>query len=178
MQRITDIYRRAGRNAATVSDRTVDTPNGTVDVVFNINEGDKTGVKEIHFVGNQAFSTGRLLGLMETTEMNFLSFFKTSDVYDPDRIAKDAEAIRRFYLKNGYADFRVIGVDPVYDPARAAISSRSRVEEGGSLPRRLGQRRIAHLNGVSDAALQSCAPASTPATSTMATPVQKTDRAA
>ena len=30
---------------------------------------------------------GRLRGLMQTTEMNLLSFFKTSDVYDPDRIA-------------------------------------------------------------------------------------------
>ena len=65
VQRIMDVYRRAGRNAATVSVRTVETPNGTVDVVYDINEGEKTGIKEIRFVGNQAFSSGRLLGLME-----------------------------------------------------------------------------------------------------------------
>ncbi len=112
VQRIADVYRRAGRNAATVSVRTVETPNGTVDVVYDVNEGEKTGIKEIRFVGNQAFSSGRLMSLMDSTEMNFLSFFKTSDVFDPDRLAKDAEAIRRFYLKNGYADFRVVGVDP------------------------------------------------------------------
>ncbi len=68
-------------NAATVTERTVQTPNSTVDVVFDINEGDKTGVKEIRFVGNHVYSDVKLKGLMETTEMNYLSFFKTSDVY-------------------------------------------------------------------------------------------------
>ncbi len=109
IQRIEDVYRRAGRSGARVTARTVQTPRGTIDVVFDINEGEKTGIKEIHFAGNHVFSTPRLLGLMETTEMNYLSFLKTSDVYDPDRLAKDAEAIRRYYLKNGYADFRLIG---------------------------------------------------------------------
>ena len=69
--------------------RTVELPNGRVDVVFTIDEGDKTGVKAINFVGNQVYSGYRLRGLMQTTEMNFLSFFKTTDVYDPDRIAAD-----------------------------------------------------------------------------------------
>ena len=45
---------------------------------------------------------------MTTTESNLLSFLKTSDVYDPDRIAADLELLRRFYLKHGYADFRVV----------------------------------------------------------------------
>jgi outer membrane protein insertion porin family len=79
------VYRRSGRAAATVTARTVDLPNGRVDVVFTINEGEKTGVKAINFVGNHAFSDGKLRDLMQTTEMNLFSFLKTSDVYDPDR---------------------------------------------------------------------------------------------
>jgi outer membrane protein insertion porin family len=78
--RLQEIYRRSGRAAAKISFRTVELPNGRIDVVFTVDEGDKTGVKEIKFVGNQVYSTGRLVGLMETTEMNFLSFLKTSDV--------------------------------------------------------------------------------------------------
>ena len=65
VQRILDIYRRSGHNAATVSVRTVQTPNKTVDVVFDINEGDKTGIKRISFVGNHAYSDSKLKGLME-----------------------------------------------------------------------------------------------------------------
>ncbi|WP_395665957.1 outer membrane protein assembly factor BamA [Methylocella sp.] len=130
IERIKDVYRRSGRAAASVRARTVDLPNGRVDVVFTIEEGDKTGIKEINFVGNQAFSAGKLRDLMQTTEMNFLSFFKTSDVYDPDRIASDLELIRRFYLKNGYADFRVIGSDAQFNPELGGYVITITVEEG------------------------------------------------
>ena len=56
--------------------------------------------------------------------MNFLSWFKTSDVYDPDRIAQDEEAIRKYYMKNGYADFRIVNTDVAYlaGPTRATSS--------------------------------------------------------
>jgi outer membrane protein insertion porin family len=151
--RIQDVYRRSGRNTATVSARTVETPNGSVDVVFDINEGEKTGIKEIRFVGNSAISTSTLLGLMETTEMNYLSFLKTSDVYDPDRIAKDAEAIRRYYLKNGYADFHVIGTDAVYDPAAGGYILTISVEEGPQYT--VGSVHVeSQLRGVSSEELQ------------------------
>ena len=130
VQRILEIYRRTGRAAATVTSRTVDLPNGRIDVVFTIVEGDKTGVKAINFVGNQVFSSGKLAGLMQTTEMNLLSFLKTTDVYDPDRIAADQELIRRYYLKNGYADFRVVGSDARYDAEQNGYIITITVEEG------------------------------------------------
>ena len=130
VQRILEIYRRTGRAAATVTSRTVDLPNGRIDVVFTIVEGDKTGVKAINFVGNQVFSSGKLAGLMQTTEMNLLSFLKTTDVYDPDRIAADQELIRRYYLKNGYADFRVVGSDARYDAEQKGYIITITVEEG------------------------------------------------
>jgi len=128
--RLTEIYRRAGRAAAKISYRTVELPNGRVDVVFTVVEGDKTGIREIKFVGNNVYSTRRLVGMMESTEMNFMSFFKTSDVYDPDRVAADLELVRRFYLKNGYADFRVVSSDAVYDAAQQGYIVTIVVEEG------------------------------------------------
>jgi outer membrane protein insertion porin family len=130
IERIRDVYRRAGRGAATVTSRTVNLPNGRIDVVYTINEGGKTGVRAIEFVGNQSYSAYRLRGIMQTTEMNFLSWIKNSDVYDPDRISADLELIRRFYLKNGYADFRVTGSDAQYDEARQGWIVRITMEEG------------------------------------------------
>ncbi|MCI0599235.1 MAG: outer membrane protein assembly factor BamA, partial [Beijerinckiaceae bacterium] len=130
IERIKDVYRRSGRAAASVTVRTVDLPNGRVDVVFTVDEGDKTGVKTINFVGNHAYSEGKLRDLMQTTEMNLFSFFKTSDVYDPDRIASDLELIRRFYLKNGYADFRIVGSDAQFDPEQGGYIITITLEEG------------------------------------------------
>ncbi|PIU07568.1 MULTISPECIES: outer membrane protein assembly factor BamA [Methylobacterium] len=114
IERIRDVYRRSGRGTAKVSYRTVDLPNGSIDVIYTIDEGDKTGIVSINFVGNQVYSESKLRDLMSSSEMNFLSFIKTSDVYDPDRIANDLDIVRRYYLKNGYADFRIVNADARY----------------------------------------------------------------
>jgi outer membrane protein insertion porin family len=130
VERIRQIYQRTGRGLATVTPRIVDLPNGRVDVVFTINEGAKTGIRQINFVGNRYFSGYRLRELMTSTEMNFLSFLKSSDVYDPDRLAADQELIRRFYLKNGFADFRVVSTEANFDAARGGWIINITVDEG------------------------------------------------
>ena len=112
--RIKEAYKKYGRNEARVTKRLVQLPNGRVDLVFTIDEGGKTGIREIRFVGNHAVSNYRLGNLMQTSTQNFLSWFKNTDVYDPDRLASDEEAIRRYYMKNGYADFRITNTDVVY----------------------------------------------------------------
>ncbi|MFF8801717.1 MULTISPECIES: outer membrane protein assembly factor BamA [unclassified Methylobacterium] len=114
VERIRDVYKRSGRGTAKVSSRLVDLPSGRSDVIFTIDEGDKTGIRAINFVGNSVYSESTLRGLMSSSEMNFLSFIKTSDVYDPDRISADLDVVRRYYLKNGYADFRVVNADARY----------------------------------------------------------------
>src|SRR5215204_3808186 len=130
VQRIRQIYQRTGRGLATVNYRVVDLPNGRVDVVFTIDEGSKTGIREINFVGNRAYSGYRLRDLMNSSEMNFLSFLKSNDVYDPDRLAADQELIRRFYLKNGYADFRIVSADAQFDGSAGGYIVTIAVEEG------------------------------------------------
>jgi outer membrane protein insertion porin family len=128
--RILEIYRQSGRGLAQVTPRVVDLPNGTVDVVYTVVEGDKTGVKEIRFVGNNQVSSSRLRGVMLTTETNLLSFLKSTDVYDPARIANDLELIRRYYLKNGYADFRIVSSDVAFDANGGGYIVTISVEEG------------------------------------------------
>ncbi|MCZ8183303.1 MAG: outer membrane protein assembly factor BamA [Beijerinckiaceae bacterium] len=128
--RIREIYARQGRAAADVNAQVTTQADGRIDVTFSIREGDKTGVSAIVFQGNQAFSNWKLKGVMQTTESNFLSFLKSTDIYDPDRIAADLEAIRRFYLKNGYADFRIVSSDAQLDAARKGYVITVVMEEG------------------------------------------------
>ncbi|MCA3595495.1 MAG: outer membrane protein assembly factor BamA [Methylobacterium sp.] len=130
VQRIRDIYARAGRAAADVRAEITPTADGRVDVTFRISEGGKTGVAAINFQGNNAYGASRLKGVMSTTESNFLSFLKSSDVYDPDRIAADLEAIRRFYLRQGYADFRIVSSSAELDAAQNGYVINIVVEEG------------------------------------------------
>jgi outer membrane protein insertion porin family len=130
VDRIKGAYKKIGYSDIKVTYRLVDLPNGRVDLVFTIVENDKTGVRSINFVGNSAISSYRLHGLMQTTEMNFLSWFKSSDVYQPDTLAADEEAIRKYYMKNGYADFRITDTNVVYDPDKKGYVVTITVSEG------------------------------------------------
>lgn len=58
VQRILDIYRRQGRFAATVEPKIIQLDQNRVDLVFEINEGVRTGVRSITFIGNEKFSDG------------------------------------------------------------------------------------------------------------------------
>jgi outer membrane protein insertion porin family len=129
-QRIADIYRHNGRYDVTVIPEIIEQPNNRVDLVFTITEGQKTGIKQIEFVGNVAYSAYRLKDIIKTKESNLLSFLGGADVYDPDRVEADRDLIRRFYLKHGYADVQVVAALTEYDPARKGFLVTFKIEEG------------------------------------------------
>src|ERR1700744_2942225 len=129
-QRIVEIYRHSGRYDITVTPEIIEQPNNRVDLVFTINEGAKTVVKSINFVGNSYYSSYRLKDVIKTHEANLLSFLGGNDVYDPDRVESDRDLIRRFYLKNGFADVQVTAALTEYDPDRKGFLVTFKIEEG------------------------------------------------
>jgi len=106
--RIIELYKRQGRFAATVEPKMVSLDQNRVDVVFEINEGPKSKVRQISIIGNEKFSDGDLKDEMATKESGLLTILSSNTSYDPDRLAYDQQKLRLFYLQNGYADFRVI----------------------------------------------------------------------
>jgi outer membrane protein insertion porin family len=131
VQRIIEIYHRSGRFDVTVVPKIIELPNNRVNLVFEINEGAKTGVKEIRFIGAHAFSTGRLKRVIKTSESNWLSFLQTTDIYDPDRVESDRDLLRRFYLAHGFADVRIVSALGEYDPALKGFIITFTIDEGG-----------------------------------------------
>jgi outer membrane protein insertion porin family len=130
VQRIIEIYHRSGRFDVSVDPKIIELPNNRVDLVFEIKEGEKTGVKDIRFVGTKAFSSGRLKDIIKTSESNFLSFLQTTDIYDPDRVEADRDLLRRFYLKHGYADVRIVAAVGEYDPSKKGFVVTFTIDEG------------------------------------------------
>jgi len=129
-QRIVEVYRRAGRYDVRVVPKVIELPNNRVDLVYEITEGQKTGVKRIDFVGNRAYSSFRLKDVIKTSQSNWLSFLQTADVYDPDRLEADRDLLRRFYLNRGYADVRIVSAVSEYDPALQGFVVTFNIEEG------------------------------------------------
>ncbi len=128
--RIVELYKRQGRFAATVEPKMVELSQNRVDVVFEINEGPKSKVRQINILGNEAFSDGELRGEMLTKQARLTSFLSSRTSYDPDRLAFDQQKLRQFYLTQGYADFRVVSAVAELTPDKRDFIITYVVEEG------------------------------------------------
>ena len=107
VQRVIALYRKTGYYSVKVSPKIIRLPQNRVDLVFEINEGVETTVESIDFVGNTSFSDGDLRSVIGTAEHSWWKFFSRNDTYDADRVEYDKELLRRYYLKNGFADIAV-----------------------------------------------------------------------
>ena len=130
VKRILDLYRRNSRFAARVEPKIIPLDQNRVDLVFEIDEGPTTGVRSINFIGNHLFTGNRLREVIRTKESRWYRFFSADDNYDPDRLTYDRELLRKFYLSEGYADFRVVSAVAELTPQRDGFLITFTIEEG------------------------------------------------
>jgi outer membrane protein insertion porin family len=130
VNRILELYRRNGRYAAKVEPKIIELDQNRVDLVFEINEGPRTGVAGINFIGNKKFSDSTLRGVVQTRETAWFRLLTSDDTYDPDRMNYDQELLRRFYTSRGYADFQVVSAVAELTPDGKDFFITFTVEEG------------------------------------------------
>jgi outer membrane protein insertion porin family len=130
VQRLNDYYATQGRGEAEITYVITPLGDNRADVAFVINEGGRTAIGRVTFVGNNAFSDSRLASVVESKRRSLLTILSRKDIYNEGRIAQDQEELRRFYMSHGYADFRVISVDSDFDEAKNRYSVVFTVEEG------------------------------------------------
>jgi outer membrane protein insertion porin family len=155
--RIVELYHQRGRFDVHVDPKIIEKAAGTsdhrVELVFEIQEGARTGVRQIQFTGNAAYSATQLKGVIKTGQTNFLSALLNNDVYDAERLEADRDALRRHYLARGYADVRIGAAQAQYDPAQKGFVVTFAIEEGARY--RLGTVDVAsEVAGVDAAALR------------------------
>jgi outer membrane protein insertion porin family len=130
VQRIVELYRRSGRIGVTVTPQIVQLPQKRVDLIFEINEGPKSGVMRVNFLGNRHFSDNELRGVVVTKESHFYRFLSTNDNYDPDRLDYDQEQLRKFYRNHGFYDFRIVNTVAELAPDKNGFVITYTIDEG------------------------------------------------
>jgi outer membrane protein insertion porin family len=99
-----------GYQFAEVKSNVEELPGGPkiVKVTFDVSEGPKVKVRSIDFVGNSAFSDGKLKGKMKETKTQwFLSWITGRGTYQEAKFEEDAELVETFYREEGYIQARV-----------------------------------------------------------------------
>ncbi|MBS0560509.1 MAG: outer membrane protein assembly factor BamA [Proteobacteria bacterium] len=129
-QRMLELYAKRGRYDTRIDPQIIRLEQNRVDVVYEITEGPATLTSRIAFVGNKAFSESRLLDVINSRESAWWRLLSTSDEYDPEKVNYDKELLRRFYLKEGYADFQVKDATAELSPDRKSFFLTFTIFEG------------------------------------------------
>jgi len=157
VQRIIEVYRRAGRFAAQVTPQVRELDQNRVDLIFEVDEGPVTGVRDVNFIGNEVYSDRRLRDTIVTTKSSWWNFFSSNDNYDPDRLEYDREQLRQYYNNHGYADFRVVSAVAELTPDQRDFFITFTVDEG--IRYEFGEIRVqTELDRLPEALLLSSAP--------------------
>ena len=101
-----------------------------VNLTFSVVEGDTARIKDIHVVGNKAFSESTLKGLFDQDTGGWLSWYTKSDRHARTKLNADLETLRSYYLQRGYLEFRIDSTQVAISPDKQDISITVNVTEG------------------------------------------------
>lgn len=130
VNRLYQVYQRNGRFSVNIEPKVIKLDQNRVNLVFEVTEGDVTVIEGVRFVGNQAYDDDKLRSEISTKEDRWYRFLATDDRYDPDRVKYDEEMLRKFYLSQGYADFRVVSSTAELSKERDGFYLTFMIEEG------------------------------------------------
>jgi len=97
-------YKKKSYNFADVEYEEIPSDNHTVDVVINVNEGQKIAIKEINIHGNKEMPSAKLVKKMKTRAASLLR----SGKFEEDKFEEDLLKVIEYYKKKGYVDSRII----------------------------------------------------------------------
>ncbi len=129
-QYLTEKYFAGGRYGVLVDARVEEVPGNLVDVRVDIVEGKRARIRQINVVGNEQFTDDELLGPLELSASNLLSFYRGDDKYSRQALEGDLEKIRSFYLDRGYAEFEITSTQVSITPEKQDLFVTVNVFEG------------------------------------------------
>ncbi len=101
-----------------------------VNLTFTVTEGEAARIREVHIVGNKAFSEGTLLGLFDQDAGGWMSWYTKSNQYSRAKLNADLETLRSYYITRGYLEFRIDSTQVAISPDRQDLSITVNITEG------------------------------------------------
>jgi outer membrane protein insertion porin family len=101
-----------------------------VNLTFTVTEGESARIREVHVVGNKAFSESTLLSLFDQDSGGFMSWYTKSNQYSRAKLNADLETLRSYYITRGYLEFRIDSTQVAISPDRKDLTVTVNITEG------------------------------------------------
>ena len=106
-EKIINILRTNGYYFSKVTPKIKKNDNNTVDLIFEIDLGDKAYIKKITFIGNKKIKENKLKKVIISEEAKFWKFVSSRKFLDLNRIKLDEKLLYNFYKNKGYYNVSV-----------------------------------------------------------------------
>ena len=104
VQKIKNSLDTAGYYFSKVDSKIKENNNGTVDLVFNIDLGEKARISKIEFIGDKKIKNRTLRNVIISEESKFWKFISKNKFLNKNIIESDKRLLKTFYLNKGYYD--------------------------------------------------------------------------
>jgi outer membrane protein insertion porin family len=101
-----------------------------VNLTFTITEGGPAKIAQIDIVGNQAFSDATLRDQFNLDTGGWMSWYTKSDRYSRTKLNADLEALRSYYLSQGFLEFRIDSTQVAMSPNKQDMAITINITEG------------------------------------------------
>ncbi|MEA3083621.1 MAG: outer membrane protein insertion porin family, partial [Paraburkholderia sp.] len=107
VQELKHQYLTRGYYAAEMTTTITPVDQNRVSILFSVIEGPSAKIRQVNFVGNRVFSTSTLHDEMQLSTPNWFSWYTKDDLYSKDKLTKDLENVRSYYLNHGHLEFNI-----------------------------------------------------------------------
>jgi outer membrane protein insertion porin family len=99
---ILNIFKQSGFYFAEIETNIEDNSNKTVNLIFDINRGEKATINKIKFVGDKKFKDRKLFSVITSEEDKFWKFISNDKFLNVERVNLDKRLLKNFYLEKGF----------------------------------------------------------------------------
>ena len=125
---IEELYKDKNYHNVKVTFEIQEQKNNQADLEYTVNEGGKVKIKNIAFIGNEAYPDKKLKGIMKTSEKGFFSWITESGELSKENLTQDVARLASFYQNNGYIKAKV--GEPLVEFKENWIDITIKIEEG------------------------------------------------
>jgi len=104
---ITNILKSSGFYFVEIDTVLVSNNNNTVDIIYNIDLGDKASIQKIKFTGDKKYKDRKLQNVITSEENKFWKFLSNKKYLDKQRVDLDIRLLDNFYKNKGYYDVQI-----------------------------------------------------------------------
>ncbi len=123
-------YFAQARYDVSISSTVSPLPRNRVGIRIDIDEGERARIREVHFIGNEAFTDRQLRRLVGLGPRPWYLPFSRRDQYSRERLSGDLESIRSHYMNRGYVNFTVLSTQVSMTPDRQGLYLTINLSEG------------------------------------------------